>query len=388
MSNVLYVAPYRQNDGWGAASRDYMRSISYACEKIGHNLTARPIFLSNNIEHSIENDILSIENNKLSNIDIIIQKALPQAICPIYPYKNIALCVFEQTNLKHSSYIKQIFNRMDHVCVPSSIEQQALSISEIKTPIHRISQPINHKEINTIISSVSKDDSNFLSLNTKYKDFTKFYFIGSFVPRKNIVNLILAFHYEFQSREKAMLVIKTDKMDNGQKEKIIQNINDTIGVSKYKKQLNKNLVFIAETFDRTSLLRLHYNCNIFVCPSKGEAFCRPLAEAIAIGNTPMAVQNTGAAELIDTSINGIVIPSRPEMSECNPSNASLDHECELEISQEPTILDLRKSLRQAHESYQDLTLEQKNTNKENLKTYSHLFSIENIGEKLCSLDIM
>ena len=388
MSNILYVAPYRQNDGWGAASKDYLRSLAYAANKLGHNLEARPIFLSNSVDRVLDDDLKIYEENNLSKIDIIIQKALPQAICPIYPYKNIALCVFEQTNLGHSSYIKQVFNRMDHVCVPSNIEQKSLIDAGIQTPIHSISQPINTKEIQSLVSSIEEDGMDMLSLSSKYKDFTKFYFIGSFIPRKNIINLILAFNYEFQPREKALLVVKTDKMDNARRESIISSVNETIGRNKYNKTLTPNLMLIADHLDRNNLIRLHHSCDIFVCPSKGEAFCRPLAEAMCVGKYPIAVQDTGASELIDTNIGGLIIPSRLEMSEPNPTNASLDHECELELSSEPTIVDIRKTLREAFNKHQSLLSNERAILSDNIKEYSNKFSIASIGEKLCSLDIM
>jgi len=388
MSNILYVAPYRQNDGWGAASKDYLRSLAYATNKLGHNLQARPIFLSNSVDRVLEDDLKTYEEKSLSNIDIIIQKALPQAICPIYPYKNIAFCVFEQTNLAHSAYIKQIFNRMDHVCVPSLLEQKTLHDSGVKTPIHSVSQPINTKEINIIESSINNDSMDMLSLSSKYKDFTKFYFIGSFIPRKNIINLILAFNYEFQSREKALLVIKTDKMDNSRREAIISGVNETIGRNKYNRTLTPNLILIADNLDRNNLIRLHHSCDIFVCPSKGEAFCRPLAEALCLGKYPIAVENTGASELIDTNIAGLIIPSRLEISEANPANIRLDHECELELSAEPTILDIRQTLRHAFNHHQNLSTNERNKLSENIKAYSNKFSIASIGEQLCSLDIM
>jgi len=388
MSNILYVAPYRQNDGWGAASKDYLRSLAYAANKLGHRIQARPIFLSNAVDRTLDEDLKVYEETNLSNIDVIIQKALPQAICPVFPYKNIALCVFEQGNLSHSSYIKQVFGRMDHVCVPSLLEKQTLINSGITTPIHSISQPINTNEIFALSDAIKKEEVDFLHLKSKYQDYVKFYFVGSFIPRKNIVNLILAFHYEFQHRENAMLIIKTDKMDNKKREAIIQNINETISRNKYNKTLNPNLVFIADTLDRQNLLRLHEACDVFVCPSKGEAFCRPLAEAIVMGKMPIAVQNTGAAELIDKAVGGLIIPSRFEMSEPNPANSSLDHECELEISSEPTILDIRSTLRQAYNLYNNLSVIEKQDMSDKLRSYGMAFSVEHVGEKLCSLDIM
>ncbi len=43
--NGLFVGPYRQNDGWGMASRDYIKAISTQIP----NLTTRPVYFTNNI---------------------------------------------------------------------------------------------------------------------------------------------------------------------------------------------------------------------------------------------------------------------------------------------------------------------------------------------------
>ncbi len=387
MKNILYVAPYKQTDGWGNASKQYLKSIAYACKKMGYNLQVKPIYLSNNIDFTPDPSIAEYENNRLRSIDTIIQKALPQAICPIYPYKNIAICVFEQMNLGHSSYIKQVFNRMDFVLVPSRLEKETIQ-PIISTPVGDISQPIDLEEINSLSDDIDANPMDIISLNSKYKDYIKFYFVGSFVPRKNIINLILAFNNEFQDREKALLVIKTDKLDAQRKEIIINDLKATLSRNKHRNSITKNLVLITDNLDRQTLIRLHKACDIFVCPSKGEAFCRPLAESLALGKVPMAVEYTGASELIDPSISGFIIPSRLEMSEANPNNISLNHECELEYCSEPTILDIRKKLREAYNYYRNLSDDHKSDLSNRIKTYSNRFSIENIGEKLCSLDIM
>lgn len=387
MKNILYIAPYKQNDGWGQASKQYLKSIAYACKKLGYNLQTKPIFLSQNVDFTPDPSIAEYENNRLKSIDIIIQKALPQAICPIYPYKNIAMCVFEQTNLNHSSYIKQVFNRMDTVLVPSKLEQKTIQ-AITTTSIYDISQPIDIEEINTISEDIDANPMDIISLNSKYKDYVKFYFIGSFIPRKNIINLILAFNNEFQDRDKVMLVIKTDKLDTKNKENIINDLKQTLSRNKYKNTITKNLILITDNLDRQTLIRLHKACDIFVCPSKGESFCRPLAESLCLGKIPIAVEYTGVAELIDTQVGGFIIPSRLEMSETNLNNASLDHECEIEYSSEPTILDIKNKLREAYNYHRNLSDIQKINLQDQIKIYSNRFSIDNIGEKLCSLDIM
>jgi glycosyltransferase involved in cell wall biosynthesis len=388
MKNILYVGPYKQNDGWGYAARDYLKSISYACQKLGYNLKASPIYLSGNIDNNIPEDIKDHEKTIISGkFDTIIQKALPQAICPIYPYKNIALCVFEQRNLGHSSYIKQVFGRMDGVWVPSKIEKDELIKAGIQST-HNISQPIDCDEIDSSIALIEKEKFDLLKLNSKYKNHTKFYFVGSFTTRKNIMNLIIAFSNEFKINDKAILIIKTDHMSQQQREMIIKNIKDILSSSKYNKELRDNVILITDRMDRNQLLALHYSCDSFVCPSRGEAFCRPLAESIRIGKYPIAVNGTGSSELIDTNIGGLIIPSHLEYVEPNPSNVSLDHECELEQWCEPSMVNIRKTLRKTHSYLSELNNTEKADLSMKLKNYANKFSIQSIGDNICSLDIM
>lgn len=386
MKNILYIGPYRQNDGWGEASKDYLRAIGYACTKLGYNLISRPIYLAQNIDKNIPEDIKIYETNKhFSKIDTVIQKALPQAICPTRSAKNIGLCVFEQRNLIHSSYIKQVFSKLNGIVVPSTIEKKEL-INAGLSDVYNISQPINTTEISSFIETSENDD--LLGLNTKYKHYIKFYFIGSFINRKNIMNLLIAFNNTFQHNEKALLIIKTNSMTSEQREVMTKNITETLSIFKYRKHISDRIIIISDNMDRNTLLRLHSSCDSFVCASKGEAFCRPLAESIAFGNYPIAVDGTGAAELIDTSIGGAIIPSHIEYVEPNPSNKNLDHECELEYWCEPTLFDISNTLRKTFDILSNLNETEKTALKNHIKQTSSKLSIQSIGEQICSLDIM
>jgi glycosyltransferase involved in cell wall biosynthesis len=202
------------------------------------------------------------------------------------------------------------------------------------------------------------------------------------------MNLIIAFSNEFKINDKTILIIKTDHMSQQQREMIIKNIKEILSSSKYNKELRDNVILITDRMDRNQLLTLHYSCDAFVCSSRGESFCRPLAESIRIGKYPIAVDGTGASELIDTNIGGLVIPSHLEYVEPNPLNVSLDHECELEQWCEPSIVNIRKTLRKTHSYLSELSSAEKADLSMKLKNYSNQFSIQSIGDNICSLDIM
>jgi hypothetical protein len=103
--NALFVGPYRQNDGWGLASKNYIRSIATKFP----NLTIRPIFLASGSNENLERDLLIYENTTYDHYDIVIQNTLPH--CLFYDSrfkKNIGLFFLETNNISHSECINNI----------------------------------------------------------------------------------------------------------------------------------------------------------------------------------------------------------------------------------------------------------------------------------------
>ena len=53
--NGLFIAPYRQNDGWGFAAADYLEAINTQIK----NLSARPIYYVNNYVSKVNDTVLN-----------------------------------------------------------------------------------------------------------------------------------------------------------------------------------------------------------------------------------------------------------------------------------------------------------------------------------------
>ena len=71
--NILFIGPYRQNDGWGNAAKSYIRALS----KIDSvNLCIRPIYMGSST-CEIDEDIIEFEYNSFDEYDIVIQNVLP-----------------------------------------------------------------------------------------------------------------------------------------------------------------------------------------------------------------------------------------------------------------------------------------------------------------------
>jgi hypothetical protein len=75
---------------------------------------------------------------------------------------------------------------------------------------------------------------------------------------------------------------------------------------KYKKEM-----FITNRLSDEDILALHCYSDCLVMPSCGESWSMPVADALGFGKTPIVVNKTGPASMVDEG-NGYLIPSREE----------------------------------------------------------------------------
>ena len=371
--NILFVGPYRQNDGWGHATRDYIRAIATNSE---YNITTQPIYLSSHDQSFDDKMILGLEESRYDTYDAVIQKTLPDCFSINKTFKyNIGITELETNNYSSSSIVKSI-NRLDQIWVPSSQEKNTLQKSGVTIPVKIISQPINTAFIKSLYDYK-------LKLNPILDNFFKFYFIGDYNYRKNLYDLITAFHLAFSYEERVCLVIKTSiggLKPGVSRQKIEQEIEDfkkTLNISnKYKKE-----ILITENLPDKDIIGLHNSCDCLVMPSYGEAFCRPAAEALLCGKTPIVNSNTGMTDFIDDS-NGFKVKSSAVPVICNPRPLSniFDMYTGNEHWYKVDIYDLVDKLRSVYNMRNSDELKEKQNNG---KKCLEKFSYSEIGKKLC-----
>jgi glycosyltransferase involved in cell wall biosynthesis len=371
--NGLFIGPYRQNDGWGMASRDYIKAISTQIP----NLTTRPIYFTNNTI-DIESDISKHEKILSKNYDIVFQKTLPHCLAINKSIKkNVALFVLETNDISNSSCINNL-NQIDEICVPSSQEEKCLKLSGVTTPIKVVSEPINTDFYNT-------NRNHKIDLPKNIEKSFKFYTIGEFVERKNFLDLITAFHLAFEPTDNVSLVIKTHRPGSSSADslKYIQQV-----IYNHKRKLNIRQIYQQEILicDRLSdldMIGLHNACDCFVMPSCGEAFCRPAAEALVLGKTPIVTDNTGMIDFINNT-NGFVVNSRkqPVILEERTLSNDFDIYNAYEYWYKPNIYSLIESMQKIYQ----MSKKDKETYKakqQNGINSIQQFSYETIGQKIC-----
>lgn len=372
--NILFVGPYRQNDGWGLASQSYIKALGTT----GHNITTRPVFLAGGDAGLEDPEILGYENSFFDSYDMVIQKTLPHCLFLNRKFKkNIGLFVIETNDISNSVAVNSI-NSMDEVWVPSEQEKKCLVKSGINKPIKIISQPID-------TNFIKENINHKLDLHPLTKKTFKFYFIGEYVERKNIKDLITAFHIAFSIDQSVSLILKTSISGRSPQEskdlieKDIQEIKKKLGISgRYKKE-----IIITDRLSYRDIIGLHNSCDCFVAPSLGESFCRPAAEALCLGKTPIVTDNTGMTDFINKD-NGFIVQSHRTPVILNQRTLSNDFDMQNanEYWYKINIYDLIEKMRSVYAMHKQ---DRKNyENKQQLGINSiEQFSYSSIGNKLC-----
>jgi len=295
--NILFIAPYRQNDGWGLAAKDYARAL----ETTKHNIAIRPVYMANSVDPNMDEQLLEMESRSFDNYDMVIQKVLPH-LFEKSKIPSLGLFTLEIGGLKRCLWYDHI-GLMDGALVPSWHEKKIIADSGLTTPTWTISQPVD----------TDKFDKDWGQLPGVPENTFNFYFIGEFIPRKNLEALIKAFHVEFHRSEPVNLVIKTNRQSTDEYT-LGQQVSDYINGIKGRMRIydNPNLykreLIITARLSDEEMNQLHQSCNCFVMPSRGEALCRPAVDAMGFGNTPIVNDNTGMVDFINDQ-TGWVIPS-------------------------------------------------------------------------------
>jgi glycosyltransferase involved in cell wall biosynthesis len=375
------IAPYLQSDGWGEAARAYVKALATT----EHNITLRPIYMANNIKQEVDPLFEKLEHNTSLSYDVVIQKVLPHLLETTIPdSKNISLCVFETANLQHTSWTR-FLNRMDEAWTTSQREQDILIESGLTTNIAKVNEPT---DIDIYTKEYDSGPLKHMGLNNTFN----FYFVGEYIPRKNLMALATAFHREFKPSEPVSLVIKTNKAGMDQKQLQSKIDKDLTGLKKtlllyqnphsYKREL-----VATEYLKEEYLYALHQACDCFVMPSYGEACCRPMMDAIGFGNPVIVTSNTGMTDYVLTSDEnhyysdiGWIVSSRQEPVHSNEHPLPFLY-TGWETWSSIDILSLQKAMREAYELNDLQRLQMKHRCQEHIKRFSY----KNIGDKINKL---
>jgi glycosyltransferase involved in cell wall biosynthesis len=341
MQNILYIGPYKENNGLGRSSRRYLKSLSL---HKNINLSCRPIYFTNQIQlEGGETDFIQpYEINQSSKYDCIIQHGYPD----MFEYnkafgKNIGITEIHTENLKHTGWIEKC-NLMDEILVGSIFAAESLFKSNINTTVNVVPEPYNLDVFD------NPEFKNFFA-DSDNQPFT-FYTIGQYTEKKNINGIILAFLLEFTHKDNVRLFIKTgsNSLESITLENQMQYELSKIYQSIRKAPNDKNKIDIINgPLDNETIIRLHKSCDCYVDAVRADSNAACAIEALLCDNLVITNKNIASNSFIN-NLNGLVTDSIK--SNVYTSDYFAKHTFTIyEEWHEPIIGSLQNKMREAYE---------------------------------------
>lgn len=365
--NILYLGPYKENNGFGRSARRWLRCLESQTE---HNIAARPIYLTQNtVFDPAEKTDFSTQNNTYTNYDMVIQHGTPD----IFVYnkkfgKNIGVVDIETRNIVHSGWVESI-NMMDEVIVGSSFSANSLADSGVKIPIKIIPEPYEDYAFN------NKADFFFYQNQTN-RPFI-FYTMGQYFEKKNILGIALAFLLEFDDSENVKLFIKTGDYykENTDLENIIKfDISNMHKAVKRYPVKNNRIDILCGILKDEDIYRLHNSSDCYVNAVRSDSLAACPIEAKLCGNIVINTKGTGASDYFN-ELNSIMVDSM-NVNVYSRDFYSPKTFTPYEEWREPNIYSIRNAMRKAFE------MSQEELNNQNRLFDRSLFSYSNMLGKL------
>ena len=275
---VLYINNYRDGTGWANAGINNMLALDAA----GVDVVPRAItFNDTDREYPARLRELELKHAKRSSnvdCDVAIQHTLPHLYSYDSNYKNIGFLAVESYDFRKTNWQRHI-NLMDELWVPNKQSLETAERSGVKIPIKIVPHSLD------MSSYKQTQGSKIKELETTFT----FGFIGEFVERKNIQALARAFHSEFDYDEPVNLYVKTSSQTLDYVQNYFQQIRNGLKIrKKYKEE-----VVICGSLPKESYISILAQCHSFVMPSRGEGFCIPALESMAMGIPVIYTEGTG-----------------------------------------------------------------------------------------------
>lgn len=271
---VLYIGNWKDGTGWGNACLNNI----LAMDKVGIDVVPRAISFEN-IEYDYPDRIKELSGKSQYGCDVCIQHTLPHLYAYNSAYKNIGFVETESTSFKDIGWHKYC-NLMDEMWSPCLATKATCRVSGVKKPINIVPHSLD----------ISKYlNSEFTKKIPELENSFNFVFVGEFVERKNLQALLIAFHSEFRNNEPVNLFIKTSKHSVDYVKGYCENVKRGLKLRK----TYKNEIVISGKLRFNDYVSVMKQCHCFVMPSRGEAFCIPLLEAMALGIPAIYTANTG-----------------------------------------------------------------------------------------------
>jgi hypothetical protein len=264
--SICMVGHFLNRDGWGGATRDYLRALATQTKDIV------AINLDSNMSKiakldSPPEDIAHFFNQRIKTPEVLIQAFMPSLFYRDRRFKkNFGIMFFELEHSPENVNYRRINSLLDGLITSDMqyLHEPNININKYKVPI-----PFNH----TLPSQQHLDLSEKFKQN---KDTIMFYTVAENVQRKNLPEMILAYLEAFSARDNVVLVIKTN-----------ENISHHFEWAKARlstkpKEAIPKIMILDKEISKEEIWGIHNTGDVYVCNSFGEAWCRPMFEAYSM----------------------------------------------------------------------------------------------------------
>lgn len=199
---------------------------------------------------------------------------------------NILSCAWE-CSLLHPQWT-ECCNRFDAVFVESQFAVDVFKNSGVTVPVYCVP---NYENVSDYITKTEENKGTY-----------KFYSIQQWTERKNGVGLLRAYFNAFTSADDVLLVLKTyiTRVEEN------QNQRDAIkdGIANLKKDMNlpgnyPPVFLISDKLTDEEIVKMHEECDCYVCLDRGESWGIPFAAAAAAGNPVIATDWGGTRQFLN-----------------------------------------------------------------------------------------
>ena len=311
--------PIDTYSGYGARSRDFVKGLIEAKGDVWDIKVLSQRWGSLPFGYLQDHQELDLANRTVSKLtyqpDIWMQITIPNEFQKVGKHYNIGLTAGTECNLANESWIEGI-NRMDEVLVSSEHAKEVFkSHPKVKatTPIKVLFEGFDSEKYFKTDTMANLDIN--LDLNAIEESFC-FLFVGHWIERKNVANLIHTFYRAFANQDKMpALILKTQQQsssiaDRTRIDKAIEGIRNM-----FPADFNLPKVYVLQgdlTDDEINELYNHKKVKAMVNLTRGEGFGRPLLEFSAIGKPIISTLWSGQKDFLNrnfiTSVAGELVP--------------------------------------------------------------------------------
>lgn len=281
INSVLWTGAVLDLSGYGAASREYVRSL----DAVGVDLAVEACTFENWKSKILENDVIDDRirflMGKSQNCCTQVVHLTPDNLSNYKSNGKTRICYFAwETSFIPPNWVYAINNFSVEAWVPCKYQVDACIRSGVTVPVVVIPHAIPVRELDW------RPKTKIVLPEDRYK----FYSIFQWSSRKNPAGLIRAYYQEFDKSEPVCLVLKTYRVNDSQSEK--QAVRDEI--LKIKAETKGSdappIILIDDLIGVDGVFSIHYHCDCYVTMTRSEGFAIPVYESASMGK-PVIIPN-------------------------------------------------------------------------------------------------